>query len=189
MGSGGAAPHSPFSALPRTLAGGHRDPVPGVDREDEGDELGQLPLLEVPGGPLVDLVRDAARQQRDRLGERQGGLLLLGVEPALTGLLLDPHQGDALIALARLMGVGGVHMEAVGAVVELGGADLHQLHQGRVQALAGGRVQADQRLERLGAAFAKSTRPVCRVAVAAVVVVWTVVAVAVVVVMGMKLGR
>ncbi len=43
-----------------------------------------------------------------------------------------------------------MHVEAERAVVELRGADLHQLEQDRVQALPGGRVQPDHGLVDIG---------------------------------------
>src|SRR4051812_49207380 len=52
--------------------------------------------------------------------------------------------GGAASRLAGLAGVVGVHVEAVRAAVEVGGADLDEFDEGGVEALAGGRVEADQ---------------------------------------------
>ncbi len=56
--------------MPGDHAGGHAEPVPGVDHRDRGDQLGQLGLVEVLCRPLVHLVRhETVGQDGDGLGQ------------------------------------------------------------------------------------------------------------------------
>ena len=119
--------------------------------------MGQFLLVEVGRGLGVDVVGDAAvGHQGHRLREGEGRLFLLGEEVA--GLAPDGDHVQPVLALAGLAGVVGVHVQAVRAVVEVGGADLDQFDEGGVQTLAGGGVEADQGAEDLRGGLAKFSR-------------------------------
>src|SRR5579875_105176 len=106
-------------------AEGDAQPVPAVDRDDRHRQVDQLLFREVPACFLVDFVRDLARRyQRDRFGPAEGRPLAVAVEGRLApGVQLD----QPLYCLARRPGVLRVHVEAVSAAVDLGGAHLDQL--------------------------------------------------------------
>ncbi len=93
------------------------------------------------GVDIVGYVRLA--DQRDGIGEGERGALPLRV---VRGLLPGGDGIQALLTLAALARVGGVHVNAVDAAVELGGTDPHEFLQRRLQALSGGGIQRDHRL-------------------------------------------
>src|SRR5580700_5949180 len=129
-------------------AGADADGIPGVDGHDEADQRGDLLRAELGRHVLVRLVGDVRiGQARDRLGERQRGALARG---EVRGLRPGRQPIDALFGLADRARVLGVHVDAVGAAVELRGADPDQFAElgvdlGLVEFLGRGLVQVRHR--------------------------------------------
>src|SRR5207237_6307075 len=106
----------------RTHADG--DAVPGVDGGDDPRQVDHFLLAEVRLDLLVNLivgvrVGDAGQG----LGPLQGGAFTVAVVRALAP---GVQAVDALRRLAAGEQVLGVHVDAVGAAVDLAGAQLHQ---------------------------------------------------------------
>lgn len=107
------------------LAGRDGDPVPGVDRGDLPDQVGELLGVEMARG----LVGGGRREVRvgdagDGVGERQRRSLALVEEGRLV------PGSDRLQPLLRFVGLArvlGVQVDAVGAAVQDRGVQLHQL--------------------------------------------------------------
>src|SRR6202162_2763584 len=124
------------------------DGVPGVDGHDEADQRGDLRRAELRGHILVRLVGDVrVGQPRDRLGERQRGAL---ARREVRGLRPGGEPVDTLLGLPDRARVLGMHVDAIGAAVELRGADPDQLAElrvdlGLVKLLGRGLVQVRHR--------------------------------------------
>jgi hypothetical protein len=88
--------------------------------------------VKAPGRLRVDLLGHVLGlgQPGHRIGERQRGALLLGVQARLPP---GAEQVDAPFGLAELAGVPGVHVQAERAPVEHRAADLDQLDQPLVE--------------------------------------------------------
>src|SRR3569833_393111 len=115
------------------LPGTGRDPdgVPRVDGHDEGDQCGDLVGRELPGDRVVRLLRHPGLgQPRHGLGEGEGGALPCG---EVRRLAPDGQGVETLFGLADRPGVLGVHVDAVGAAVELRGVDPDELPQARIE--------------------------------------------------------
>src|SRR5207244_2516903 len=96
------------------------DCVPRVDRDDQADERGDLVGIEVRGGRVVGLRGYVVSgEQRDGFGEGQSCPLTLGEERRLTP---RRKRVDALLGLSEGARVLRVHVDAVGAAVQLRGS-------------------------------------------------------------------
>src|SRR5262249_45337746 len=73
----------------------------------------------------------AFREPRQRLGPAQRGPLPLGVARRFAP---GRQQIDALLGLALAAGFGRMHVDAVGAAVDLRGANFYELDQARLEA-------------------------------------------------------
>src|ERR1035437_904675 len=124
--------------------GADADRVPGVDGDEEADQRGDLLRAEFGSHLLVGLGRDVRiSQPGHRFGKGQRGALAGG---EVRGFLPGGQPVQALLGLADRARVLGVHVDAVGAAVELGGADPDQLAEpgvdlGGVEFLGRGLVQ------------------------------------------------
>src|SRR5690606_8101608 len=80
---------------------------------------------------LVDVVWHVrVAEQRDRFGPGKRGALALGEERRLAP---GAERVDALLGLAGCPRIFRVHVDAVGARVDLRGANLHELEQRRFE--------------------------------------------------------
>ncbi|SKT10195.1 Uncharacterised protein [Mycobacteroides abscessus subsp. abscessus] len=82
------------------------------------------------------------------LRERQRGLLPVGVN--IPRLSPGVQQVDALLGLALLAGIVGMHIEAEGAVIELRGTDLDEFGEAGLDILGRGDTQRHHGLINLG---------------------------------------
>jgi hypothetical protein len=115
----------------RPGSGAYGDRVPGVDRDDQADQRGDLLRREPGGDRVVVLGRDVVGgQQGDGLRERQGGALFFCEERRFAPCGQGVYP---LLGLADGPRVLGVHVDAVGAAVDLGRADPNELAQLRVE--------------------------------------------------------
>src|SRR3977135_642583 len=105
----------------------HREAVPAVDDDNRKRQCDNLRFVELRFHTLVDLVRHMrVRNARDRLGPFERGALAIAEErrlpPGVEGV-------DALLGFAREARLLRVHVEAIGAAVDLRRADLDELEQ------------------------------------------------------------
>ncbi len=108
------------------LLGDDVQAVPGVDEGDGAHQGGELLLVVVLGGIGPRVVGDAAARVGEAgalLGQLQRGPFGLGEDRGLAPGRdqVEPHRG-----LPGARGFLGVHVDAVGAAVDLAGADLHE---------------------------------------------------------------
>ena len=114
------------------LAEADRDAVPAVDDVDHQCELdllrfGELRLQGFAGAFQIV----AFGEPRQRFGPAERRAFTLGVAG---GLAPGRQQVDALLGLALLTRIRRMHIDAVGAAIDLGGTDFHQPDEGRFQA-------------------------------------------------------
>src|SRR5690606_32630878 len=124
---------------------GDRQAVPGVDDDDLEHQLGQLVLVEDRPGGVDDLVGHVGvADPGDRLGQRQGRPLALVEQRHLAP---GRQHVEALLRLALGPQVAGVHVEAVGAPVELRGPQLDEVEERGLEVAGGahGRVGGGER--------------------------------------------
>ena len=124
-----------FSRIDK-LAEADRDAVPAVDDVDHQGELdllflGELSLQGFAGA--FQLV--AFGEPRQGLGPAERGAFAVGVARSLAP---GREQIDALLGLALLTRFRRMHIEAVGAAIDLGGPDFHEPDQGRFKARSDG---------------------------------------------------
>src|SRR5262249_27388419 len=110
----------------------NREPIPAIDDVDHERELHLFLVAELGLERTVGaFVGMAFREPRQRLGPAQRGPLPLRVTRRFAP---GWQQVDALLGLALAAGFGRMHVDAVGAAVDLRGADLHEFHQARLEA-------------------------------------------------------
>lgn len=103
------------------------DPVPDIDRADGQRQPGPIILGECVGHRLpVGIGGAGLFKTRQRLGPGQGGAFARRVKRAFPPS--DQHV-QTQRHLAILQRFGGVHLHAVGAGVDLAGAQLDQMQQ------------------------------------------------------------
>src|SRR5581483_152031 len=135
----------------RELVRRHGQPVPRVDRGDGEEELGELGLVEVGPGLVVDVVADAVGPQ---LGHGVGEAERRALPCREEGRLLPRREREQpLRALARGQGVARVQLDAVRAAVEDGGANPDELAQGLIELDDG--IERGHRLVRIGGGAAR----------------------------------
>src|SRR5688572_25993552 len=106
--------------------------VPGVDAGDGPGEVGQFLVGEMAAGGVVGGVGDVAVGDVGQgLGPLEGGAFAVGV---VRGFAPGVQAVEALLAFAGGAGVLPVHVDAIGAAVDLGGAQLDHVQQGLVEA-------------------------------------------------------
>src|SRR4051794_24721760 len=98
-----------------------RDPVPGVDRGHSPRQVRELPLGELPPRLSEQGIADALADARDGLGPGQCRPLPVGEEGRLAP---GVQRVDPLLRLPRRPGVLRVHVDAIGAAVDLRRPDL-----------------------------------------------------------------
>lgn len=106
-------------------AGGDAQAIPGIDCDDGHDHLGEILITEEVGGLVVGGVGNVVMaDQGDLFGEREYGPFLGGEEwrfaPGVEGI-------DTLFGFTVFAGVAGVHVDAKGTAVDLGGADVDEV--------------------------------------------------------------
>ena len=110
------------------------EPVGAVDGDDRQRQVGKLFFGKLRARLLVDIIRRMAfGDQRQRLGPGQGGALALAVERRF---LPGVEQIKPLLAFAGGAQLLGVHVDAVGAAVDLRGAQLDEFKQRMFEAAA-----------------------------------------------------
>src|SRR5262249_35627370 len=110
----------------------NREPVPAIDDVDHEREIHLVLVAELGLERTVGaFVVMAFREPRQRLGPAQRGPLPLRVARRFAP---GRKQVDALVGLAPAAGLGRMHVDAVGAAVDLRGANLHELSQTRLEA-------------------------------------------------------
>src|SRR3954462_7398252 len=99
-----------------------------IHQADRDGEIDELALLEHGAGSLVSLIRDAGfGHAGHRFGPCEGGTLPLVEE--MTAFRPGLHQRDLFDLLSALQQIAGVHVEAVGAAVDLRNAQIDQSDQ------------------------------------------------------------
>src|SRR5262249_37529864 len=115
----------------------NREPVPAIDDVDHERELHLFLVAELGAERSVGAFMGMAfREPRQRFGPAQCGPLPLRVARRFAP---GRQQVDALLGLALAASFGRMHVDAVGAAVDLRGADLHELDQARLE--AGGNLE------------------------------------------------
>src|SRR5436190_1345524 len=133
-----SACHFRRTVLARSQPRGDRQPVPGVHRRDGEREIAELLVAEVAAHGLVDRVRNVAfghPRHRLRPGERRA-LTLRVVRAFPPGV----QRIAPLRRLAKELEILPVHVQAVGAAVDLRDAEVDQVDQRALEtaALEGG---------------------------------------------------
>jgi hypothetical protein len=104
----------------------------------------EIGLAEVLGGLIPHRARDVRlRDERDRLGQRQRGLLARGEDVELVPGGEEVQELGVDAVLERLV---DVHVEAVRAAVDLAGAELDEVRDARLEALVDLALQGDHPL-------------------------------------------
>jgi hypothetical protein len=112
-------------------AEGNRQPIPGIDRGDGHDEIYKLGVAELSVRLGLDLIRNLIdADQCDGLGERERSSLAFGEK----GSFAPRRDGvEALLGFAQRARVLGVHVETVGAAVDLRSAKFYQFEHKRLK--------------------------------------------------------
>ena len=109
-------------------AGGDAEAVPGIDDDDTHDDLAQVLFVEEGGCLVVGGVGDVVMaDEGDLFGKGEDAAFFRGEEGRL---LPGIKRVDALFGLAGFAGVPGMHIDAKGAAVDLGGPDLDEVFVG-----------------------------------------------------------
>jgi len=115
------------SILAGDSAKGDIDAVDSVNRDDCQRQVCQLLLVELFSRLLVDVIRDmAVRNQRECRGPGECGTLAVRVDRRFT---LSIEQVEALFTLAVGAQFLGMHVDAVGAPIDLRCSQFHQFEQ------------------------------------------------------------
>ena len=114
-----------------------REAVPPVDDIDHQCELDLLLLGELRLQGFVGTFQPLMSfgEPRQRLGPAECGAFTVGIA---RGLAPGRQQVDALLGLSLRARFRRMHVDAVGAAVDLGGADLHELDEARLKARSDG---------------------------------------------------
>ena len=106
------------------------EPIRGIDETNHEGQLHDLLFGEMWFERSVVLIRGMCRgDERQGLGPAQGRALALGVQRGLTPAV---QEVDALLGLSMGAGTAGVEVDAEGAAIELGCADLDELAEARL---------------------------------------------------------
>jgi hypothetical protein len=117
----------PRQACRRKQAAADRETIPPVDHVDHQRQLHLLLLGEFRDERVIYILRrPRGGYQSHRIGPCQRRALARRIDRCV---MPRAQQIDALLGLAGLARVGGVHVEAIGAAVDLRGADLDQFEQ------------------------------------------------------------
>ena len=113
-----------------------RDAVPAIDDIDHQRELDLLLLGELGLQGFTGTFQLVSfGEPRQRLGPAERGAFAIGIAG---GLPPGRQQVDALLGLSFRARVRCMHIDAVGAAVDLGGTDLHEMHEVRFKARGDG---------------------------------------------------
>lgn len=108
------------------------EPVPAVDCHDRGCDVHDFLFIEMLSHDFINFIRDLRRGNlRDRLRPSQRGAFFLGEKRCLAP---GVERVNPLLGFALGAGVLRVHVETIGAAVDLRGADFYQFQQLRLDA-------------------------------------------------------
>ena len=111
-----------------------REPVPGIDHRDRDRKIGQRLLVELAPDLLIDLVGGVGgRDIGQRFSPGQRRPLAVGVEGRLVPSV---EQIQPRGCLAELAGLLRMHVQAVGAAIDLRYTDFDERHQLVIEAAA-----------------------------------------------------
>src|SRR6516162_8235128 len=110
---------------PRCDTKRNRGSIPGIDRDHRGSEIDEFLFREMTARLVVHVIRYVTvADLRHRFGPGEGGTLACAVDWCLAPGVEQMHP---LVALAMLACIVGVHDDAVGAAVDLRGADFDEI--------------------------------------------------------------
>lgn len=116
---------------------GEDDAVPTVDAGDGGEEVGDFLVGEVGAGGFDEVVREGRfGEAGEGFAEGEGGALAVG--EAVGGFVPGREEVKEFVGEAGAFGEGGVHEDAEGAAVDLGGADFEEFDEVGFEARGGG---------------------------------------------------